>query len=183
MDEGLVLFFLIVIGGLLILYIFNNNNRNSQRKDGKIDDKDVKFSDVCEYVENFIPECDQKLKSGYTEKSIENQLAKYLKKRYVTVTQQHGVADKNARQIDIDVANGVAGIELKDVSKVIKTAEFDRLNGQLSAYLENRYTKNNLILVICGELSFFDDSKLQDVIKLCKKLDVKLINSIIKSNN
>ena len=98
--------FLLIIGGVILVVIFlkwyyQNDNKNII---GKIADNDVSFDDVHSYIKKFVPESEQKLKTGYTEKSVENQLAKYLKQRYITVTQQHGVADKNARQIDIGTA-------------------------------------------------------------------------------
>jgi hypothetical protein len=179
----LLLTLVAIIGGTYLIIKLLDNNNNNKRSEGKIADSDVKFDDVQNYVKSFVPVYDQKLQYGYTEKSIENQLAKYLKQRYLTVTQQHGVADKNARQIDIDIANGVVGIELKDATKILKTAEFDRLNGQLLAYLENRYTKDNLILLVCGDASILDDSRYQDVIKLCNKLRVKLVYSVINFQN
>lgn len=165
----------IFIGIIIVIAIILFINNKDKSKDNRIQNKDVYLYEVLEYVSSFKPIEEVKYKNGYTEKSIENQLAKFLKKHYITVTQQHGVADKNARQIDIDIADGEVGIELKDAKNICKTAEFDRLTGQLLAYKTARYNKDNLVLAVCGNVDDKNESRIQDVIKLCDKLDVKYI--------
>ena len=167
--------FLIYIAiGIAILAIIWNflKNKSTNENGGKITSKYATFDDVKSYLEGFVPKTDPKLKNGYTEKSVENQLVKYLKKKFVEVTPQYGIEGRNARSIDIDVANGVAGIELKDAKKVTKTAEMDRVKSQILAYQEKRY-QECLILLVAGEAEDKDDSCLIELKEYCKKKGVR----------
>ena len=145
--------------------------RSTSDNGGKIASKYATFDEVKAYLEGFIPKTDPKLKNGYTEKSIENQLAKYLKQKFLEVKQQHGVEDVSARSIDIDVADGTAGIELKDAKKVVKLAEMDRMRTQLMVYQEKRY-QDNLILLVVGDSEDKDDACLIKIRDFCRKKHV-----------
>lgn len=163
----------IVIGIVVIAIVWNFFKKQSTDENGgKISSKFATFNDVKAYLEGFVPKTELKLKNGYTEKSIENQLVKYLKKKFIEVTPQFGIEGRNARFIDIDVANGVAGIELKDAKKITKTTEMDRVKSQLQAYQEKRY-QDNLILLVAGEREDGDDSCLVELKEYCKKNNVK----------
>ena len=147
-------------------------SKSTEKNHGRIASKYATFNDVKEYLEDFVPKTDQKLKNGYTEKSVENQLVKHLKQKFVEVTPQYGIEGRNARAIDIDVANGVAGIELKDAKKISKTAEMDRVKSQLISYQEKRY-QENLILLVAGTAEDVDDSSLVELKDYCRKKHVK----------
>lgn len=166
-----LLYIIIGIGVLVLVWEFLKK-RSTDGNGGKIASKYATFDDVKTHLEGFIPRTDPKLKNGYTEKSVENQLVKYLKQKFVEVTPQYGIEGRNARSIDIDVANGVAGIELKDAKKVSKTAEMDRVKSQLVAYQDKRY-QDNLILLVAGEDEDKDDSCLVELKEYCRKNKVK----------
>lgn len=140
---------------------------------GKIVTKYADIDDVIAHLKKFVPKADSKLKSGYTEKSIENQLVKFMKERFVEVTPQYGIEGRNARSIDIDIANGVAGIELKDAKKVVKLAEFDRMQSQLLDYKKKRYKDDNLFLLLIGEHEDHENSFLLDIIDFCLKNQIR----------
>lgn len=140
---------------------------------GKIITKYANVDDVIEHLKKFVPKADPKQKSGYTEKSFENQLVKFMKERFVEVTPQYGIEGRNARFIDIDVANGIAGIELKDAKKVVKYAELDRMCFQLLDYKKKRYKDDNLFLLLVGEHEDHDNSFLLDVIDFCKENQIR----------
>ena len=170
----------IVIGVCVIWLVWDFlKKRSTDENGGKIASKYVTFDDVKSHLEGFAPVLDPKLKEGYTEKSIENQLAKYLKQRFVEVKQQYGIEGINARSIDIDVANGVAGIELKDAKKVIKTAEMDRVKSQLIAYQEKRY-QDNLILAVVGNEEYENDACIIEIRNYCKKKGIKYYFFVLK---
>lgn len=167
-------FFLYIVIGACALFVVWSflKKQNTESNGGKIASKYATLDDVKAHLEGFVPKADPKLKNGYTEKSIENQLAKYLKQKFVEVTTQYGIEGRNARSIDIDVANGVAGIELKDAKKVAKTAEMDRVKSQLLAYQDKRY-QDNLILLVAGEAEDKDNSCLVELKEYCRKNKVR----------
>lgn len=163
----------IIIGGCVLFLVWDFlKKKNTENNGGKIASKYASFDDVKTHLEGFVPKTEARLKNGYTEKSVENQLVKYLKQKFVEVTPQYGIDGRNARSIDIDVANGVAGIELKDAKKVSKTAEMDRVKSQLIAYQDKRY-QDNLILLVAGEAEDKDDSCLVELKEYCRKKGVK----------
>lgn len=149
--------------------LLGGKNRSIKEHGGKIITKYANVDDVIEHLKKFVPKADSKLKNGYTEKTIENQLVKFMKKRFVEVTPQFGIEGRNARAIDIDVANGVAGIELKDAKKVVKLAEFDRMQSQILDYKKKRYKDDNLFLLLIGEREDHENSFLLDIIDFCLK--------------
>lgn len=155
--------------GLALDVLLGGKKDSIKEHGGKIITKYADINDVIEHLKKFVPKADPKLKTGYTEKSIENQLVKFMKERFVEITPQYGIEGRNARFIDIDVANGVAGIELKDAKKVVKTAEMDRMFYQLTNYQEKRYKDDNLFLLLVGEREDHENSFLLDIIDFCKK--------------
>ncbi len=110
------IYVLVIVAVVMVVWSFLKT-KSTKENGGKIASKYATFNDVKAHLEGFVPKTDPKLKNGYTEKSIENQLVKYLKQKFVKVTSQYGIGGINARSIDIDVADGVAGIELKDAKK------------------------------------------------------------------
>lgn len=166
-----LIYVLIIILAAFAIWSFLKK-KSTNENGGKIASKYATFDDVKTYLEGFAPVLDPKLKNGYTEKSIENQMAQYLKRKFVEVKQQYGIGGLNARAIDIDVADGVAGIELKDAKKVVKLSEMDRVKSQLLAYQEERY-QDNLILAVVGEHEEQDDACLIKLKEYCRKNKVK----------
>lgn len=166
-------FIYLAIGIAAIAIVWMLLKKSSTKENGgKISSKYATLSDVETYLRGFVPVLDEKLKDGYTEKSVENQMAKYLKQRFVEVKQQYGIEGVTARSIDIDVANGVAGIELKDAKKVVKAAERDRAIRQLQVYQEKRY-QDNLILAVVGSEEYENDACIIEIREYCKKNSVK----------
>lgn len=153
--------------------LLGGKNRSIKEHGGKIITKYANIDDVIEHLKKFVPKADPKLKGGYTEKSIENQLVKFMKEKFVEVTPQYGIEGRTARSIDIDVANGVAGIELKDAKKVVKVAEMDRMRSQLLEYKKKRYKDDNLFLLLVGEHEDHSNSVLLDVIDFCLENQIR----------
>lgn len=149
--------------------LLGGKEKSIKEHGGKIITKYVNIDDVIEHLKKFVPKADPKLKGGYTEKSVENQLVKFLKERFVEITPQFGIEGRNARFIDIDVANGVAGIELKNAKKIVKQLELDRVRFQLLDYKKKRYNDDNLFLLLVGEREDHDNSFLLDIIDFCKE--------------
>lgn len=153
--------------------LLGGKNKSIKDHGGKIITKYADIDDVIEHLKKFVPKADPKLKNGYTEKTIENQLVKFLKERFVEITPQFGIEGRNARSIDIDVADGVAGIELKDAKKVVKLAEMDRMQSQLLDYKKKRYKDDNLFLLLIGEHEDHENSFLLDIIDFCLKNQIR----------
>ena len=167
-------FWIYVLIGIAVLFVVWSylKKKSTDENGGRIASKYATFDDVKAHLEGFVPKSDPKLKNGYTEKSIEIQLAKYMKEKFVEVNRQYVLEGPNGRSIDIDVANGVAGIELKDAKKVMKTAEMDRVKSQILAYQEKRY-QNCLILLVAGESEDMNESSLLELKEYCRKNKVK----------
>lgn len=162
------------IGAGIVAALFGGDKKRSiEEHGGKIINKYATIDDVVEHLKSFVPKSDKKLKGGYTEKSIENQLVKHMKQRFVEITPQYSIGGRIAGSIDIDVADGIAGIELKDAKSVVKASEFNRMRGQLQDYKKKRYKDDNLILLVVGERDDKDDSRLIEVVKFCKENDLR----------
>ena len=168
-----LLYGILIVGVLFLAWSFLKK-KNIDENGGKISSKYATFDDVTGHLKGFVPKIDPRLKNGYTEKSVENQLVKYLKQKFVEVTPQYGIEGRNARSIDIDVADGVAGIELKDAKKMTKTAEMDRVKSQILAYQEKRY-QVCLIMLVAGEADDRNDSCLIELKEYCHKNKVKYL--------
>ncbi len=87
-----------------------------------------------------------------SEDDVEKQLAKYLQIHFKQVRRQFPVGDFSQRErIDIDIADGTIGIEIKLAELLRKTNERNRLLGQVDTYQARRYGKHRLWVVIVGE--------------------------------
>lgn len=162
------------LGAAAIAALFGGDKKKSiEEHGGKIINKYATIDDVVAHLKEFVPKPDKKLKNNYTEKSVENQLVKYMKQRFMEVTPQYSIGGRIAGSIDIDVADGVAGIELKDAKSVVKAAEFHRMRGQIQDYKKKRYKDDNLILLVVGEHNDKDDSRLLEVVKFCKESNLR----------
>ena len=70
-------FIYLAIGIAAIAIVWMLLKKSSTKEDGgKISSKYATFSDVETYLRGFVPVLDDKLKDGYTEKSIENQIGR-----------------------------------------------------------------------------------------------------------
>lgn len=140
---------LLIIGAAIVAFLaFSKSSKGENSK--KIPNKLVTRKKVTEIISKFNPELKENLKYGYTEKSVQNQLCAHLRDYFEHVDTEYGIPGLNSTKIDLDVGEGQVGIELKLASKVFKTAEFNRLAGQLRQYSLQRYSKDNLLLGIIG---------------------------------
>ena len=131
------------------------------------------LEDVIEHLKGFVPKADPKLKNGYTEKTIETQLVKYMKKRFVEITPQYVIGGRIPTAIDLDVANGIAGIELKIARSLVKADEFNRMKGQVDCYKKTRYKDDNIFLLVAGEHEDRENSRLIEVKNFCLKNQIR----------
>lgn len=147
--------------------------KSIEENGGKIITQYATLEDVIDHLKGFVPKADPKLKNSYTEKTIETQLIKYMKKRFVEVTPQYTLGGRIPTVIDMDVANGVAGIELKDAKSVVKSNEFNRMKGQIQYYKETRYKDDNIFLLVVGEHEDRENSRLIEVKDFCLKNQIR----------
>jgi hypothetical protein len=93
-----------------------------------------------------------RLQADGSEEDVEKQLAKYLQIHFRQVRRQFPVGEFSQRErIDIDIADGTFGIEIKLASLLKKTNERNRVFGQIDTYQSRRYGKHRLLVVIVGE--------------------------------
>lgn len=151
-----------------------------EKNGGKIPNDYVKFNDVVLFIKNFKPTPDKSIKTGFSEKSIEEQLFKSLKTSFVEVARQYKIKSLEKVTIDIDVADGKAGIEIKMARELKKTNEYNRAIGQLHTYSntdkKGRYysaditrNTNNVIFLICGSEDEKNDAIVKAFKDCCKK--------------
>ena len=168
----------IIVPAIIVLAIFLFITNNKKTSDNKITNNSASFYDILEDVKKFTYLKEDKYKNSYTEKSVQKQLLKYLQKKYETVTDEYTL-EGSAGRIDIDVAKGKAGIELKDALQVIKASNQKKLLGQIDIYKESRYkeyysstSSYNLIVLIAGEKEYQSHSTIQEIEHYCRKKEV-----------
>lgn len=160
---------LIVVGAIIISVVFlilgfsGDEKKKITLRDNFIQDDKVTVSLVFEKIKLFKPEIIDGRKNGFTEKDIHKQMEKYFKDIFQNVTMEHGIESKNAKAIDIDIANGKAGIEVKVAHELLKEGEWDRAIGQMVKYTRKKYNKENFIVVVVGFEKDFRNSMLSDV--------------------
>jgi hypothetical protein len=140
-----------IIGGIFLAVLGYKYLLTHTDDDGRIEDQSVKMSNVIEALEEFEYKKVSRLKEGYTEKSIQNQLKTHLLKKYVHVTDEYGIEGINATKIDFDIGHGKVGLELKLAKSLFKTSNLHRLVGQIEDYSNHKYDNDNLIVAVYGE--------------------------------
>lgn len=170
--EDLLIIIGIVAIGLLVVFLIRQNNSNDDeipvqnnkvtyRSDLISDDK-VTVSLVEQKLKIFNIQIVPGRKNGFTEKDIHKQLEIFLKEIFQNVTMEHGVESKNAKAIDVDIANGKVGIEVKLASEIFKEGGWDRAIGQMVKYTRLKYKNENLIFLIAGFNEDLRNSMLSD---------------------
>jgi hypothetical protein len=76
-----------------------------------------------------------------------------------------------ALKTDLDVGNGLVGVELK-IAENLTASEMQRLIGQV-VYYKKRYYENNLIVFIAGRSAL--TSSLSELIEFLNELGAKVI--------
>lgn len=115
-----------------------------------IQDDKVTVALVEQKLKEFSLQTVANRKAGFTEKDVHKQLERYLKDIFQNVTMEHGVESKTGKNIDVDVANGKVGIEVKLASEIFKEGGWDRALGQMVKYSRLKYKDGNLIFLIAG---------------------------------
>lgn len=121
-------------------------------QDGRVSDAGV----TIKLVENIILDelevtRNDKLKLGYTERSIERQLESIFQSKIQHVVSQYGLDGPSGQKIDFDLGHGKVGVEIKLAHAVFKAAGQDRMVGQIQSYIKSKYSDDNLLLVIFCE--------------------------------
>ena len=149
-DEHII-YIIIAFIAILFWKKLNVNDENDS-DDGRIRDKYVEIETVKQVIsENFKLQRSEKLKYGYTEKAIEQQLKLVFQEKFQHVVSQHGLDGPSGQKIDFDIGHGKVGVEIKLASSVFKAAGQDRMIGQIQSYIQSKYSDENLLLVIFCE--------------------------------
>ena len=165
--------FLIIGAGLFFLALWKMKQPD---KDGLLPDAGVSI-DVVEKIisEDFKLVRNEKLKLGYTEKTIEKQLERVFQKRIKNVITQYGLDGPSGQKIDFDLGHGKVGVEIKLAEHVFKASPQDRMVGQLQAYIKSRYDNENLLLVIfCEERHMNERARREAITSRLKDMSVKI---------
>lgn len=132
--------------------------------DNRVIDEYVTVQRVLKDVKSYSTEGT----TYYAESSFEESLYDYLALKYENVHRQVSIGGVKSLKIDLDIGNGKVGIELKIADKVTRSAEKQRLIGQLHDYTEKKYRENNLIVAVTGESKYEMDISIKEVEKLVK---------------
>ena len=151
----------IIGGGVLAFGAYIVFRRTSKEDDGLISDKNLTTEDVLRVLENFQPQLNEKLKYGYTEKSVGKQLFQYLNEHFETVAKEYSIGGNRSTKVDFCIGNVnegmLVGIELKILSALFKSAGLQRLYGQIADY-KTLFTDENLVVLAVGENNDFEEN-------------------------
>ncbi len=168
--------FLTLVFFAAIAFFFLYSQKSKLTKDGLLTDSAVDRQTVISIVEEFTPERSPKLKFGYTEKSIQNQLKIFLRKKILHVTEEYGIEGLNASKIDFNLGGGAVGLELKLASAVFKRAGQDRLVGQVRNYIRSKYNNGNLLVIIfCTDDEIGDNAWKKSTLDVLEDLDAEVV--------
>jgi len=154
--------FLVIAFGLFLFAVWKMRQPD---KDGLLPDAGINVGVIEEIIlEGFELEHNEKLKLGYTEKSIEKQLERVFQNRIKHVITQYGLDGPTGQKIDFDLGHGKVGVEIKLAESVFKAGPQDRMVGQIQAYIKSRYANDNLLLVIFCEDRHIKERAIQKAI-------------------
>jgi hypothetical protein len=131
----LIIVFCLFGAASLAFYLVNQTDKMQQIPD---------LAKVRRAIERFGEKF--RIKPEWSEEDIEKQLAKYLQIHFRQVRRQFPVGEFSQRErIDIDIADGTFGIEIKLTTLLSKTNERNRLFGQIDTYQTRRYGRHRLL--------------------------------------
>jgi hypothetical protein len=177
------------IPGLIVLVVFfilykkkqQSQNREEDEEDGdddRIQDADATYEEIIEDVKSFQPSLNPQLRSGFTEKMIQDQLYHYLLERYVTVVKEYAIDSNTQNKIDIDVAHNECGLELKMAEKLHKLTEFTRLKGQIQSYKEH-YVDDTFAVVVYGTAQEKLNTNITEAKKFCTSNNIEFLYIVL----
>ena len=138
--------------GIFAVLIFILWKKKQPDSDGRLPDGAVSMKIIEDLIlDNFEIIRNEKLKHGYTEKTIELQLEKIFQDKIQHVVSQYGLDGPSGQKIDFDLGHGKVGVEIKLAHAVFKAASQDRMIGQIQSYIQSKYSDENLLLVIFCE--------------------------------
>ena len=165
MMEDAIYISIVIIIVFAIMFLFQTKKPEIKKKGILIPDEEVTVSSVYKNLVGFKPLSREGRKNGFTEKDAQEDMDRYLKRYYNSVTREHGIEGKNAKRIDFDIGNGKVGIEVKLADSLLKEGESDRLMGQIRKYSKRRYYQNNLLVAIIGNSDHERDTVLHEIQK------------------
>ena len=143
---------LVYVIGVLAIVVLLLWKKKQPDENGRLPDKAVNMNLVETIIlDDFELKRNDKLKLGYTEKTIEHQLEKLFQDKIQHVVSQYGLDGPSGQKIDFDLGHGRIGVEIKLAHAVFKAAGQDRMVGQVQAYIQSKYFNDNLLLVIFCE--------------------------------
>jgi hypothetical protein len=133
-----------------------------------------------ENVYEKLKECTLSRKKIKTEKDAENEIGDYLSVYFKDVMSQYNLGGYLGLKVDIDINDGIFGIEVKLTDSFFKsTSEIFRLFGQAVYYTKKRYGKN-FIVAIAGSPHDLDEPVFREAIAFLNSIDIQYIAIPIK---
>ncbi len=119
---------------------------------GEIDMADTKK--IYQEVKSFIEDSLSVRRATYYkgEKAVEKEIIKQMQEHFGSenVDSQHSVGGFLNLKCDIDLFDGMCGIELKVTKDLEKATVLQRVLGQVFYYSQRQYNKSSLVLLIIG---------------------------------
>jgi len=136
-------------------------------KDGFNKLGDISSEGVLETLENIVVK-----KTQYTsEKNVENIISTQLEVPYKDkIHQQYAIGGFLHLKIDIDIADGQVGIELK-LAKELNSTNIERLLGQVLYYSKRKYKKDLVVLIVGTEKEY--DQTIRELKSIIEEQEVK----------
>lgn len=131
----------------------------SKDPEGKWLDEATTIEIIKKEIEQFIPSS----KVIAKESELEKELYQFLKTRFHSVEKQVYIGGVKALKIDLEIAHGKIGIELKMADKLIDPLEKQRFIGQMHDYTTKRYDPGNFMLLVAGQHNYRNDIMIKEV--------------------
>jgi len=150
---------------IVVAVVIKLRSGGAVEEGGPLPDDMVDRTAVESALRGFRPDWDDKLKYGYTEKRIQKQMCQYLRERFETVTTEYKIGGIRGTQIDllvgdVSVSASPVGVEIKLARSLAKTAELQRLYGQLADYAgpSSPFQGDNLVVIVVAEAEHVADT-------------------------
>jgi hypothetical protein len=127
--------------------------------EGRWTDETTNVDRVLMELKSLSPAQETRAKEG----ALEIELFNFLRDRFHTVQRQIYIGGAKALKIDLDLADGKIGIELKLAKSLLNANEKQRFIGQMHDYTTKRYQPEGFILVVAGEAAYRSHPTIREI--------------------
>ena len=146
------------------------DNKNSKINNNK----KLSIDEVLQLIKDCeIPDFNYESSEKHLQKYLERHLEKFIPK--IEIQHEYYIGSTYNQRVDIDLFDESIGIEVKKMSSLERTDEFERAIGQIYLYSKKRYKSGNLIVLVIGTYQDQKSSKLFEFQRFVNELNAKFI--------